>query len=195
MIWGPVYEGFKPDRINKSGYFELYSAILEAKGRPPLPSYTAIPEHQDMKADELVLTGFKVNVQTLSRTQNCMWLDEINVDNSAWINPETAAARGIGDGDRIKIGSRLGEIEATAKVTETVVPGVIAVSSHGGHWEYGRYASGKKAPYSIEADRPYEELKWWSYDSVHPNWIIDNASEPISGQQRWMDTVVSVRKA
>ncbi len=33
------------------------------------------------------------------------------------------------------------------------------------------------------------------YEGAHPNWIIDNASEPISGQQRWMDTVVSVRKA
>ncbi len=195
MIWGSVYEGFKPGRINKSGYFELYSAILEATGRPALPSYTAIPEHQDMKADELVLTNFRVNVQTLSRTQNCMWLNEINIDNSVWISPETAAARGIGEGDRIKIKSRLGEIEAVAKVTENVVPGVIAMSSHGGHWEYGRYASGKKAPYGEADDRPHEELKWWRHDGVHPNWIIDNASEPISGQQRWMDTVVSVRKA
>ena len=45
------------------------------------------------------------------------------------------------------------------------------------------------------ADHPHEEHKWWSHDGAHPNWIIDNASEPISGQQRWMDTVVSVRKA
>jgi anaerobic selenocysteine-containing dehydrogenase len=93
------------------------------------------------------------------------------------------------------IKSRLGEIEAMANVTENVVPGAIAMSSHGGRWEYGRYASGKKAPHSLETDHPYEEHKWWSDDSVHPNWIIDNASEPISGQQRWMDTVVSVRKA
>jgi anaerobic selenocysteine-containing dehydrogenase len=194
-IWGAVYEGFRPGRINKSGYFELYSADLAAKGWPPLPSYTAIPEHQDMKADELILTSFRVNVQTLSRTQNCMWLNEIDVDNSAWINPETAAANGIGDGDRIKIRSPLGEIETVAKATENVVPGAIAMSSHGGRWEYGRYASGKNAPYSLEADHPYEELKWWSHDGAHPNWIIDNSSEPISGQQRWMDTVVSVRKA
>jgi anaerobic selenocysteine-containing dehydrogenase len=124
-----------------------------------------------------------------------MWLDEIDTDNSAWINPETAAVRGIGDGDRIRIKSRLGEIETAAKVTENVVQGVIAISSHGGRWEYGRYASGKKAPFSVEDDHPYEELKWWSSDGVHPNWIIDNASEPISGQQRWMDTVVSVTKA
>jgi len=195
MIWGSVYEGFRPDRINKSGYFELYSVTLEALGRPPLPSYTAIPEHRDMTANELVLTSFRINVQTLSRTQNCMWLNEIDVDDSAWINPETAAARGIGDGDRIKIESPLGEIEAAAKVTENVVPGVIALSSHGGRWEYGRYASGKRAPYGEGDHDPYEDLKWWSLDGAHPNWIIDNASEPISGQQRWMDTVVSVRKA
>jgi anaerobic selenocysteine-containing dehydrogenase len=194
MIWGSVYEGFRPDGINKSGYFELYSAALEAKGQPPMPSYSAIPEHQDMTADELVLTSFKVNVQTLSRTQNCMWLSEISDDHSAWINPETAALSGIGDGDRIKIESRIGEIEVAAKVTENVVPGAIAMPSHGGRWEYGRYASGKKAPHSLETDHPYEEHKWWSDDSVHPNWIIDIASEPISGQQRWMDTVVSVRK-
>jgi anaerobic selenocysteine-containing dehydrogenase len=190
-----AYAGFRPDRFNKSGYFELYSAILEEKGRAPLPSYVAIPEHRAMKPDELILTTFRINVQTLSRTQNCRWLDEINVDASAWINPATATARGIGDGDRIKIKSPLGEIEASAKVTENAVPGVIAVSSHGGRWEYGRYASGKKAPYGIDADSPHEGLKWWVDDGAHPNWIIANSSEPISGQQRWMDTVVSVSKA
>ncbi len=194
-IGNAVHEGFRPSRINKSGYFELYSEILKEKGLPPLPSYGAIPEHRDMKADEMILTTFRINVQTLSRTQNCRWLDEINVGNPGWINPETAAARGIADGDRIKIGSRLGEIEATAKVTENVVPGVIAISSHGERWEYGRYASGRKAPYGIERDSPNEGLKWWAHGGVHANWIIDNVSEPISGQQRWMDTVVSVRKA
>jgi thiosulfate reductase/polysulfide reductase chain A len=189
-----VFKGFTPDRINKSGYFELYSHILEEKKLPPLPSYVAIPEHQDLKEDELILTTYRVNVQTLSRTQNCRWLDEINTDNPAWINPQTANTRGIKDGDRLKLKTRLGEIESTAKVTHNVVPGVIAISSHGGHWEYGRYASGKKAPFGLDDDAPYEELKWWTNKDVHPNSIIDNVSEHISGQQRWMDTVVSVSK-
>ncbi|MHA1524450.1 MAG: hypothetical protein ACTSY1_08605, partial [Alphaproteobacteria bacterium] len=61
--------------------------------------------------------------------------------------------------------------------------------------EYGRYASGKKAPNSIDADTPNEELKWWRADGAHLNRIIPISSEPISGQQRWMDTVVSVTKA
>jgi len=79
-------------------------------------------------------------------------------------------------------------------VTQNVVLGVIAISSNCGHWEYCRYTLGKKAPYSLDEDSPYEELKWWANKDVHPNWIIDNASEHISGQQRWMDTVVSVSK-
>ena len=189
-----AYQGFTPDRINKSGHFELYSAILKDKGLAALPRYVPVPEHQEMMDDELIFTTFRINVQTLSRTQNCRWLNEISDDNPCWINPETAADRAIGDGDRIKIKSKLGEIEATARVTETVVPGVVAMSSHGGRWEYGRYASDKKAPFALDEDSPHEELKWWTNGGAQPNWIIDNVPEPVSGQQRWMDTVVSVRK-
>ena len=192
-IGAAVYAGFKPTRLNKSGYFELYSPILEEKGFAPLPRYTPIPEHQNLKTGELIFTTFRVNVQTLSRTQNCKWLDEIYNQNPAWINTATAAANGINDGDRIKIASALGEIETTAKVTQNAVPGVIAISSHGGRWEYGRYASGKRAPYGVD-DSPHEELKWWKDKGAHPNWVVPNSSEPISGQQRWMDAVVSVTK-
>ncbi|RYH06618.1 molybdopterin-dependent oxidoreductase [Tropicimonas sp. IMCC6043] len=193
-IRNEVYQGFRPGRTNKSGYFELYSATLAVRGLAPLPSYVAVPEHEELTEDDLVLTSFRVNVQTLSRSQNCMWLDEISTEDSVWIHPETAALRGVGDGDRITITSKIGEIEATAKVTENVVPGVIAMSSHGGRWEYGRYASGSKAPFSVDEDRPYEALKWWNDRAAHPNWIIDNAPEPVSGQQRYMDTVVSVSR-
>ncbi len=196
MVLGVVYEGFKPAATNKSGFFELYSTILETIAVPPMPTYTIIPEHRDMTDDQLVLTSFRVNVQTSSRTQNSMWLDEINDDQSVWINPASAGPRGIADGDRITIASAIGEIEAPARVTENVVPGVVAMSSHVGHWEYGRYASGKNAPFSLDEDHPYEEHKWWPDDhGEHPNWIIQNSAEPISGQQRWMDTVVTVRKA
>lgn len=194
-FWDAVYIGFKPDQINKSGFFELYSLILKDRNLPPLPTYTPIPEHQNLAENELILTTFRVNVQTLSRTQNCYWLDEITTDNPGWINPVTAAKRGIAEGDRIKMTSPLGEIEATVKVTENVVPGVIAITSHGGRWEYGRSASGKKAPFGLMESSQYEELKWWKTEGVHPNWIIANSGDPISGQQRWMDTVVTVTKA
>jgi anaerobic selenocysteine-containing dehydrogenase len=193
-VEGKVYAGFKPDAVNKSGYFELYSDLLKIKKFPPLPTYMPIPEHEKMGPDELILTTYKLPVQIHSRSANCKWLTEIAHENPAKINTETARKLGIGDGDKIKVRSSVGEITTTANVTEGVVPGIVAISHHLGHWEYGRYASGKKAPFGHDND-PDLKLKWWESHGVHPNWIIPNSPDPINGQQRWMDTVVTVSKA
>ncbi|MHA1563995.1 MAG: molybdopterin dinucleotide binding domain-containing protein, partial [Alphaproteobacteria bacterium] len=198
-INGVVYSGFKPDKVNKSGYFEIYSEIMEAKDLPAMPSWTPIPEHEAKKPGDLILTTYKVAEQIHSRSANCKFLTEISHDNPAWINPKTAKAKGIGDGDRIKVKSDFGEILTKARVTPVVVPGTVAIAHHAGHWEYGRYASGKTAPDGAGApggdDRDSARV-WWSGErGVHPNWIIGNRADPISGQLRFMDTVVSVTKA
>ncbi len=193
-VGGKAYKGFKPDKLNKTGYFELYSELMEAKKFPPLPTYVPIPEHEKMGAGDLILTTYKVPVQIHSRSANCKWLTEIYHDNKAMINPATAKPLGIGTGDKIKVKSAIGEITTTANVTEAVVPGIVAISHHLGHWEYGRYASGKKAPLAGDDD-PDFKLKSWSTYGVHPNWIIPNRPDPINGQQVWMDTVVKVTKA
>jgi anaerobic selenocysteine-containing dehydrogenase len=189
-----VYAGFKPDKVNKSGYFEVYSELLKIKNYPALPTYVPIPEHEKMGPDEVILTTYKIPVQIHSRSANCKWLTEIAHDNPAKINTATARKLGIRDGDKIKVRSSVGEITTRASVTEAVVPGVVAISHHLGHWEYGRYASGKKAPFGHDDD-PDLKLKWWNTYGVHPNWIIPNKPDPINGQQCWMDTVVRVSKA
>jgi anaerobic selenocysteine-containing dehydrogenase len=193
-IGGKAYAGFKPDKLNKSGYFEVYSELLEIKKFPALPTYVPIPEQEKMGSKDLILTTYKVPVQIHSRSANCKWLTEIYHDNPAMINTKTAKQLGIKNGDKIKVKSEAGEITTTANVTEGVVPGVVAISHHVGHWEYGRYASGKKAPLAA-GDDPDFKLKWWTKKGVHPNWIIPNRPDPINGQQRWMDNVVKVRKA
>ncbi len=192
-IGDKVYSGFKPDAVNKSGFFELYSDLLELKGLSPLPSYYSRKEHENMKSNELIMTTYKVAVQIHSRSANCKWLTEIYHDNPAQINSITANQLGIKTGDKIKVKSSIGEIVTKANVTEGVVPGAIAISHHLGHWEYGRYASGKKAPLAGDND-PDLKLKTWDTYGVHPNWIIPNKPDPISGQQAWMDTVVTVTK-
>ncbi len=193
-IGDKVYKGYKPDKVNKSGYFELYSELLKLKGFAPLPSYIPIPEHEKMAADEVILTTYKVPVQIHSRSANCKWLTEMYHENPGRINPQTAKPLGIKSGDKIKVKSGIGEITTTAEVTEGVVPGIIAISHHLGHWEYGRYASGNKAPLAGDDD-PDIKHKWWDTYGVHPNWIIPNSPDPISGQNRYMDTVVKVTKA
>jgi len=192
-IGDAVYAGFAPDKLNKSGYLELYSILMEEKGFAPLPTYLPIPEHETMKADELILTTYKVNVHSHSRTQNCKWLTEIYHENPAWINPATAMERGVSQGDLITVKSTVGEIKTMAHVTPAIVPGVIAISNHCGHWQYGQIASGNTTPTHI--DDPALKYKWWSDNGVHPNWIIPSTPDPINGQQRWMDTVVTVTKA
>lgn len=191
-IGNDVFAGFKPDKVNKTGYLELYSELMEEKGLPPLPTWRSVPYFKNMSEDELVLTTYKVNVQTHSRTQNCKWLTEIYHENPAWINPEVANRLGVVDGDLIKVTSGIGEIETRARVTPAVHPGVISIANHCGHWEYGRMASDKSTPDS-KPDADYAR-KWWKGNGVHPNWIIPAFPHPINGQQLWMDTVVKVAK-
>lgn len=191
-IGDKVYRGFVPDKLNKTGYFEIYSPQLADKGFEPLPVYTAVPEHEAMGDDQLILTTYKVNVQSHSRTQNCKWLTEIYHQNPAWINPATAAERDISDGQKIKVASEIGEIETKVRVTPAVVPGVIAISMHCGHWQYGRYASGESFDGGATPDPEAARIWWHGRHGVHPNWIIPNSPDPISGQLRWMDTVVTV---
>jgi len=193
-IGDKVYKGFPPDKLNKSGYLELHSDLLAKKKFSPLPTHFPIPEHEKMGENDLILTTYKVSVQIHSRSANCKWLTEIYHDNPAMINSKTAAQLGIKNGDKIKVKSDVGEITTTANVTEGIVPGVVAISHHLGHWEYGRYASGRKAPMAVDTD-PDLKLKWWDTYGVHPNWIIPNKPDPIAGQQRWMDTVVKVTRA
>ena len=191
-----VYSGFAPDAVNKSGFLELWSPLLKMKGFAPMPTWMAIPEHQKMDKDDLILTTYKVATHSHSRTMNCKYLAEVYHSNPAWINPLTAKRQGIYDGDTIKVKSATGEFVTKAQLTESMMPGVIAVSHHCGHWAYGRYASDKRAPIEgsdNRGDRDYK-LKWWTDNGAHPNWAIANSPDPINGQQRWMDTVVKVTR-
>ncbi len=193
-IGDKVYKGFKPDKLNKTGYFELYSALMKDKGFAPLPTWISIPEHENMKSNELILTTYKVAIHILSRSSHRKWLSEVYHDNPGWINPQTAADHGINDGDKIKVKSKIGEIVTKARVTEKVIPGIIAISFHLGREESGRYGSGMKSPLSHDDD-PDLKNKFWDTYGVNLNRIIPNSPDPVSGQLRCMDTVVTVTKA
>lgn len=194
-IGGEVYRGFKPDKVNKSGFLEFYSELMKAKGMPVFPTYTPIPEHTAMAKDELNLTTYKVAVHTHSRTAHCKWLSEIYHDNPGWMNPKTASERGLKDGDAIRVYNKLGEMRTHVRVTEGIIPGIIAVSYHVGREHSGRYGSGNLSPIpGVADDDPDFKNKRWEKHGVHPNSIIYSSPDQISGQQRWMDTVVRVEK-
>jgi anaerobic selenocysteine-containing dehydrogenase len=156
------------------------------------PSWMPIPFHEEMRNDDLILTTFKVPTQTHSRTQNCKWLTELFHENPAWINPKTAALRGIRHGDKIRVKSRIGEIVTTANISEGVHPGAIAIAHHAGHWAHGKYASGNKS--YVHKSEPDVKNKWWKSNGEHVNLVIPRVGDPISGSMCWMDTVVKVER-
>jgi len=177
---------------------ELYKASFEKYGFNPLPVYKRL-ESRDKQPDELVLTTYKVNVHTQSRTASIKYLAELYHKNPAWINTETARKRGIRDGDLIRIGSSLGHIVTRAHITEGIHPEVISVSTACGHPAYGRLAqlkhSDKDPEWAQGGDPDITHNVWWDDKGVHPNPIIRLSVDPIGGSQGWYDTVVKVSKA
>jgi anaerobic selenocysteine-containing dehydrogenase len=82
------------------------------------------------------------------RGANLPWMQQLPdpASSAMWglpveIDPKTAASLGISNGDRVKVESPHGSIEAPAYVNPSAVPGVLSMAIGGGHKHYGKYAS------------------------------------------------------
>jgi anaerobic selenocysteine-containing dehydrogenase len=245
VVEGTAYQGFKPDKLNKSGLVEVRSQYLGEAAeavwgdigavirddevfvhehlRSGMPSWVPVPEHRRRQPDQLYLVSFKVNVQIHSRSQNCKWLQEIYHKNPLWLHPDTARqllGPDVEEGTLVRIeqsmpklpGSEDREltqadsITARVHLTQGIHPSVVALSFHCGHWEYGRYASGKALDPALTGARQTGTDIWWQKDAdpgsvgdptqwsdirgTHPNWIIPNTPARVSGQYRSNDTLV-----
>ncbi|RZI40457.1 twin-arginine translocation signal domain-containing protein [Herbaspirillum sp. HC18] len=91
------------------------------------------------------------------------------------IHPETAKKRKIADGDRVRIKTDIGQIEAVARVYEGIRPDTVALPMIHGHWAQGRWAKGRSP-------------------SGSTNEITANVSEPISGLACYHTGKVAVEK-
>jgi len=91
------------------------------------------------------------------RGANSPWMQELPdpVSSAMWdlpveIDPKAAAKLNIVNGDRVRVSSPKGSLEAFAYVHPGALPGVISMPIGQGHTHYGRYASGRGAnPLSI----------------------------------------------
>lgn len=94
---------------------------------------------EEMDDDEYPfnIVTFRLPIRTKSRTAYDYWAIETMPENRVEINPRDAADLGIATGDRVRIASRSGHAEGTAKVSQRVRPGVIAGTHHFGHTQQG----------------------------------------------------------
>jgi len=87
------------------------------------------------------------------------WMQELPdpVSSAMWslpveIDPRTAANLGIKTGDRVRVESPYGKLEAPAYVDPAAIPGVVSMAIGQGHRQFGRYAAKRGAnPISILA--------------------------------------------
>ncbi len=91
------------------------------------------------------------------------------------INPQTARARNIRNGDKVRISSPLGSIEAYARYFEGARPDTVVMPYEHGHWAQGRWAKGRLPGNSGE--------------------ITANVSDPISGLACYYTGKVTVERA
>ncbi len=90
------------------------------------------------------------------------------------VHPSVASAKGIKDGDAVKIKSSQGEILAVARVTELTRPDVIVLPFEHGHWAHGRWAKGRGS---------------------HVDTLIVQQSDRISGMANYYSAKATIEKA
>ncbi|MDF2627591.1 MAG: dmsA [Symbiobacteriaceae bacterium] len=126
-----------------SGKIELFSkALFDRKNPQFVPAVPKYVPAFDGPSDPLVekyplqMTGWHYKRRSHSTHDNNPVMTEAG-RQEMWINPIDADARGIADGDQVKIFNDRGATLIPAKVTTRIMPGVIAVPQ--GAW----YAPGK----------------------------------------------------
>jgi anaerobic selenocysteine-containing dehydrogenase len=184
-------EGKLPYSSHK-GMRKLKTSSGRFEFEPHLPTYSPIPQHQQLEKDQYHLVTFQWNVHSSSQTANCKWLTEIVHRNPLWINEQTAQQLSLKNGDPVRITSSLGSLITPIFVTQGIHPRVVALSDNVGRWNFGRIPPGKP----FQSEDPETPLLWWGKHGtgVHPNPIIPIQQDPMGQGQGWMDTVVKIEK-
>jgi formate dehydrogenase major subunit len=104
--------------------------FVRGRGQFVVTEYVPTDEHTSRKFPLLLTTGrilsqYNVGAQT-RRTDNVAWHPEDVLE----IHPADAEARGVRQGDWVKITSRAGETSLHAQITDRVAPGVVYTTFH-----------------------------------------------------------------
>ena len=120
-----------------SGKIELFSKALfdmnNPEEIPAVAKYIAAwegPEDPKIEKYPLQLINWHYKRRCHSTHDNNDWLEEA-AKQEMWMNPIDAEARSMKDGDRAKVFNDRGELVIDVKVTNRIVPGVVAIPQGG----------------------------------------------------------------
>ncbi|MDA8235308.1 MAG: molybdopterin-dependent oxidoreductase [Clostridia bacterium] len=130
----PFYFGIMLEEAEKVKKLMAETKIeWDVSAYQPLPIWRETALFTDNLDYDLFAICFKSAIVNFSESTSIPWIGEIvdkTPDNSGvWINPVTAQAKGIKDGDEIIIESAADKILGIARLTHEVHPDVLAISN------------------------------------------------------------------
>ena len=131
---GTLRQDKKPGFRTPTGKVELYCTSYEEWGLDPLPYYRELePESEEKTPDVfkdyplVMMTGRRSPVLFHSEHRQIPWLRECDPDPLIEISPQTAAEKGIKNGDWVLIEGTMGSFKRKAKVTPIIHPKTVMV--------------------------------------------------------------------
>ncbi|MDP6560817.1 MAG: molybdopterin dinucleotide binding domain-containing protein, partial [Candidatus Binatia bacterium] len=117
---------------------------IDTRGFQALPCWhPCAAQVRDGLDYELIAVNYKLPFLSYTMTQDNPWLAELAGHHpyayGFLLNAETAARRGIGEGDQVVIETATGaRVQGIAKISQCVHPEVIGIASSFGHWGHAR---------------------------------------------------------
>jgi len=155
----------------------------------PLPFYYAPLEEQFTDTGKYPLAAITQRPMAMYHSwdsQNA-WLRQIHTHNYLFVNPRTAAASGIGDGDWMWVESQWGRVRCMSRYSEAVEPGTV--------WTWN--AIGKSPGAWALAPDANEFTRGFILNSVISDTLPGGTSnsDPVTGQAGWYDVKVRIAPA
>jgi anaerobic selenocysteine-containing dehydrogenase len=153
------------------------------------------PENIDYEAGEMVLVPtFRLPTQIHSRSSNSKWLEEISHNNPVWLHSKDAERLGVETGDLVRVETDIGYYVNEVWVTESIKPGIAAMSHHMGQWKIDRDGDGEADGDFDEGGDPYGKVTV-DLNSEGETWGMRQQSgiapfesdDPDSGRVWWSD--------
>ncbi len=158
-----------------SGKVEIYSQTLADAGLDPLPNFTPptdpVADAFSGTGESLAFISGAAHHFTSSTFANHADFLAREKEPFVEIHPSDAAARGITDGDLVRLENARGWVNLRARVTDDIRPGVVA--SPKGRWR-------KYDPFSVE--------------KRNINWLTSDALGDFAGQSTFHSTRVWIRQ-
>jgi anaerobic selenocysteine-containing dehydrogenase len=206
-----------------SGKQEFYSETMVEWGWDDLeytvPHYLKSHVHPDTidydDGEMVFVPTFRLPTAIHSRSSNSKWLEEISHNNPVWLHTKDAERMGIETGDLVRVETEIGYFVNEVWVTESIKPGIAAMSHHMGQWKVNREDAdfdeggdpyGKvtvdldndesmwgmrqtEGIHPFESDDPDSERVWWNDGGVAQNLTHAPHPDPISGMHCWHQKV------